>query len=163
MKKNTFITSLALGLSCLLLHFSCGKKEVCRFLVQDAAFTFRLVDQYGVNQIAKWGSRYLSDSVYVTKIDGTLPNQLSISPGGSISFFIPDSYNEALDSQVMRQFLLYLPDIQGHPKDDIDTITFKYRFQKTEDFICYERLQVIFNDSIYHDGQYTNFIILTKN
>lgn len=155
--------SLTLGLSCFLLHFSCEKKEACRFLVQDAAFTFRLVDQYGVNQIAKWGSRYLSDSVYVTKIDGTLPNQLEIRSGGSISFFIPDDYQEALDSQVVRQFLLYLPDVQGHPREDTDTITFKYRFKITEDVICYERLQVAFNDSIYYDDQYTDFIIFTKN
>jgi hypothetical protein len=163
MKKSTFTTPLLLGLSCFLLHFSCGKKEACRFLVQDAAFTFRLVDLYGVNQIAKWGSRYLSDSVYVTKIDGTIPNQLEIGPDGNISFFIPDSYNEAKDSQVVRQFLLYLPDVQGNPRDDTDTIIFKYRFKITEDVICYERLQVTFNDSIYHDGQYTDFIIFTKN
>ena len=163
MKKSGFITSLVLGLFCFLLHFSCEKKEVCRFLVQDTAFTFKLVDQFGMNQIAKWGSRYLSDSVYVTKFDGTLPNQLEIGSDGSIGLFIPDSYNEALDSQVTRQFLLYLPDLQGHPRDDIDTITFKYRFQKTENVICYERLQVMFNDSTYTDGLYTDFIIFTKN
>jgi len=163
MKKNTLITSLAMGLSCLLFHFSCEKKESCNFLVQDATFTFRLVDQFGVNQIAQWGSRYLSDSVYVTKIDGTLPNQLEIGSGGRIGFFIPDTYREALDSQVVRQFLLYLPDIQGHPKDDIDTITFKYQFQKTEDVVCYEKLLVMFNDSIYHDGHYIDFITFTKN
>lgn len=162
MKNNTFITSLTLGLACLLLHFSCKKKESCNFLVQDATFTFRLVDQFGVNQIAEWGSRYLSDSVYVTKFDGTLPNQLGILSDGHIGFFIPDDYVEALDSQVMQQFLLYLPDIQGHPKNDIDTITFKYRFQKTQDVICYERLQVAFNDSTYHEGQYTDFIVFTK-
>lgn len=162
MKSNTFITSIALGLSSFLLHYSCVKKEACRFLVQDATFTFRLVDQYRVNQIAKWGSRYLSDSVYVTKLDGTIPNQLEIRADGSVGFFIPDDYVEALDSQVMQHFLLYLPNIQGHPKDDTDTITFKYRFKKTEDMICYEKLQVIFNDSLYHDGQYTDFIIFTK-
>lgn len=162
MKKNNFITPLFLGLSFFLLHFSCKKKEVCQFIVQDETFTFRLVDQYGVNQIAKWGSRYLSDSVYVTKTDGTLPNQLGISPGGTIGFFIPDSYDEALDSQVMQQFLLYLPDIQGNPRDDIDTISFKYKFQITGDIICYEKFQVAFNDSVYHEGQYTNFIIFTK-
>jgi hypothetical protein len=163
MKKNTFITSLALGLSCFLSHFSCGKKESCNSLVQDSYFSFKLFDQYGVNQIAKWGTRYLSDSVYVAKSDGALPNWLDIDSGGSIGFYIPDDDYEALDSQVIRQFLLYLPDIQGNPKDDVDTLTFMYRFQKIEDFICYERFQVMFNDSIYHDDQYTDFIIFTKN
>lgn len=162
MKKNTLITSLALGLSCLLLHFSCEKKGSCNFLVQDSYFSFRLVDQYGVNQIAKWGSRYLSDSVYVTKIDGTLPNRIGIDSDGSIGFFIPDDYTEAIDSQIMRKFLLYLPDIQGHPKDDIDTITFKYRFSDSG-MICFEKLQVSFNDTLYHDGGYIDFIIFTKN
>jgi hypothetical protein len=163
MKKYAFITTLALGLSCFLFHLSCKKKESCNFLVQDSHFTFKLFDQYGVNQIAKWGARYLSDSVYVTKFDGSLPNSLDIDSGGSIGFFIPDDYAEALDSQIIRHFLLYLPDSQGNPKNDIDTITFKYRFQKTDDIICYEKLQIIFNDSVYHDGQYTNFIIFTKN
>lgn len=162
MKKFTFITLFALGFCCLWFLFSCDKK-ICNARVQDESFTFRLVDKYGVNQIAKWGSRYLSDSVYVTKIDGTLPNQLEIGPGGNISFFIPDDYREALDSQVIRQFLMYLPDIQGHPKDDIDTITFKYRFNITGDVICYESLQVMYNDSLYHDGQYEYFMIFTKN
>jgi len=162
MKKNTFIMFLTFGLSFFLLHCSCGKKESCNALVQDESFTFRLVDKYGVNQIAKWGSRYLSDSVYVTKIDGSLPNQLEIGPDGNIGFFIPDSFNEARDSQIMRQFLLYLPDTQGNPKYDIDTITFKYKFQITDDVICYEKFQVVFNDSIHHEGQYTDFIIFTK-
>lgn len=163
MKKNTLITALTVGLSFFLLHFSCGKKESCNFLVQDESFTFRLVDQYGVNQIAKWGARYLSDSVYVTKIDGSLPNQLEIGPDGNIGFFIPDSFNEARDSQVMRQFLLYLPDTQGNPKHDIDTLSFKYKFKITGDVICYEKLQVAFNDSTYYEGLYTDFIIFTKN
>jgi hypothetical protein len=163
MKKYTFIISLTLGLSCFLINFSCEKKETCNSPVQDSHFTFKLFDQYGVNQIAKWGARYLSDSVYVTKFDGTLPNQLSVESNGRIGFFIPDDYREALDSQVIRQFLLYLPDIQGNPKGDLDTITFKYRFQKTDDVICYERMQVTFNDSIYHDEPYDNFIIFTKN
>lgn len=159
MKKNTFITSLALGFSCFFIHFSCEKKETCRFPVYDASFTFRLVDQYGMNQIAKWGSRYLSDSVYITKIDGTPPNQLEIGPDGNISFFIPNDNHEARDSQVTKQFLLYLPDIQGHPKDDTDTITFKYRFNLS----CYDQFMVYFNDSLYYNGEYDDFIIFTKN
>ena len=75
MKKNTQIVILSLEIYILLLLFSCKKREICNFLVQDESFTFNLVDRYGVNQIAKWGARYLSDSVYVTKMDGSKPNQ----------------------------------------------------------------------------------------
>jgi hypothetical protein len=98
MKKIKFITPFALMLSCFLFHYSCEKRKGCKFLVQDETFTFRLVDQYGVNQIARWGARYLSDSIFVTKFDGAPPNQLGILPDGNIGFFIPDDYNEALDS-----------------------------------------------------------------
>lgn len=108
MKKFTFITLFALGFCCLWFLFSCDKK-ICNARVQDESFTFRLVDKYGVNQIAKWGARYLSDSVYVTKID------------------------------------------------------VKYRFNIRADVICYESLQVMYNDSLYHDGQYEYFMFFTKN
>jgi hypothetical protein len=162
MKKNIFIFLRTLGISCILLLYSCDEKEICNFPAQDAGFSFRLVDQFGGKLIAKWGSRYLSDSVFVTKLDGTSPNQLYIGGGGDISFYIPDYDNLTLDTQILQQFLLYLPNPQGHPKDDIDTITFKYRFKVKEEVICHEQLHIMFNDSTYYDGVYIDFITFTK-
>lgn len=134
MNKQTILTSLMLGIFFLLLHFSC-KDEICRAPVQDSPFGFKLVDQFGTNQIAAWGARYNSDSTFLTKENGETPIALDIS-GGTISFFIPESYNEALDTEVTRIFLLYLPDYQGHPKADVDTLTFKYRFKLADNVIC---------------------------
>ncbi len=146
----------------ILIQNSCNKKEDCRYPTQDAGFSFRLVDQFGINLIAQWGSVYRSDSTFLTKADGTHPNQLNIGADGNISLFIPDSYNEALDTAVTRRFFLYLPDFQGHPGADTDTLTFQYRFSKTNDHICFENLQIVFNDSLYQDGPYTDFVLLTK-
>ena len=161
MKKQTFLTSLVLGISFLLLHFSC-KDEICRAPVQDSGFGFMLVDQFGTNQIAAWGARYNSDSTFLTTVNGETPSDLYISGGGTISFFIPDSYTEALDTEVIRIFFLYLPDYQGHPKVDVDTLTFKYRFKLAGEVICYDYLQVMYNDSLYHNGNYESLMNFTK-
>ena len=143
-----------------LIHSSCGKKEGCIGpIVPDSYFSFKLTDQYGINLIAAWGARYLSDSVYLTKLDGTLPNRLDIGAGGRIGFVIPDDDSEAKDSSVTKQFLLYLPDFQGNPKKDIDTLRFQYRFYGS----CYDTFQVWYNDSLYHNGNYTDFISFLKN
>lgn len=160
MKKQTFLTSLVLGIASLLLHFSC-KDEICRAPVQDSPFGFKLVDRFGTNQIAEWGARYNSDSTFLTKENGEIPTALDIS-GGTISFFIPDSYIEALDTEVTRIFLLYLPDYQGNPKADVDTLKFKYRFKLAGDVICYDYLQVMYNDSLYHSGNYEYLMNFTK-
>jgi hypothetical protein len=142
------------------VHFSCKEKKLCEGVpIFDSYFSFKLVDKYGINLIAAWGARYLSDSVYLTKMDGSLPNQLGISGGGRIGFVIPDDDSEAKDSMVTREFLLYLPDNQGHPKDDVDTLKFQYLFNQS----CYEKFRVWYNDSLYHDGQYIDFILLIKN
>ena len=153
--------SLLLGVACFATHSSCRKEGECPsgLPIYDSYFTFKLVDQYGINQIAAWGSRYLSDSVYLTKVDGTLPNQLEILGDGNITFFIPDAFGEAKDTFITRHFFLYLPDSQGHPKDDIDTLKFKYRFIT----VCYENFQISFNDSLCHDGRYTDFMSFIKN
>lgn len=163
MKKNKFLLGIFLlvGTVFLAVQHSCQEKKECSSgsPIYDSYFTFRLVDQYGINQIAAWGSRYLSDSVFLTKIDGTPPNQLEILGDGNITFFIPDSFDEAKDTFITRQFFLYLPDAQGHPNDDIDTLRFKYRFNTA----CYENFQVFYNDSLYHDGQYIGFVSFVKN
>ncbi len=163
MKKNKFLLGISLLISIVFLtvQHSCEEKKECPsgYPIYDSYFTFRLVDQYGINQIAAWGSRYISDSVFLTKIDGTLPNQLEILGDGNITFFIPDSFDEARDTFITRQFLLYLPDAQGHPNDDIDTLRFKYRFN----IACYENFEVFYNDSLYHNGQYIDIISFTKN
>lgn len=150
---------LLLGCAASLFQFSCGKKEACQFPVRDAAFNFRFVDKYGVNQIAVWGAPYQSDSTYFTKLDGTLPRQLEMLADGNISFVIQEDDYEAADTQATRIFLLYLPDFQAHPRADIDTITFKYKFEGA----CFDQLAVYYNDSLYHDGRYTDFMLFVKN
>lgn len=143
----------------LLPQLYCEEKNSCKSPVIDSYFYFRLVDKYGMNQIAAWGTRYLSDSTYFTKLDGSMPRQLEILGDGNISFVIPEDDYEALDTQATQVFLLYLPDVQGHPRDDVDTFTFKYKFQGA----CFEEFIVYYNDSLYHQGEYEKFLLFTKH
>ena len=164
------INKSVLVLSIFLLSFiqvSCNKKEPCTFPVHDSYFTFNLIDRYGNNLIAKWGARYLSDSILLTKSNGEYANQLEIREGGHISFFIPESSTEALDSTIARQFFLYLPDNNGRPKADSDTITFEYQFNKANyqeaQVPCYSSFRILYNDSLYHDGDYIDIFSFIKN
>ena len=149
---------LLLSATCAL-EFSCHDKLNCRGAVGDAFFRFQLVDKYGNNLIAKWGAKYLSDSVFMVRSDGLLPHDLNIETDGYISLVIRDDDHEADDSIVTRQYYLYLPDNQGHPKADVDTLTFMYQSERA----CYESFKVMFNDSLYYDGEFTYFIRFTKD
>lgn len=161
MRIKANLSALYLPLIVLVCNYQCANKETLPCsgdLVVDSNFTFKLADQSGTNLIAAWGARYLSDSVYVTKSDGSLPRLLEIREDGSISLLVPEDSQEAQDSSVTRSFLVYLPDFHGHPKADVDTIIFKYRF----DASCYEDFQVFYNDSLYHQGNFTSFISFVK-
>lgn len=164
MKKSQFLLGVCLLMVVVILFStpfsSCKEEKECEGIpVFDSYFSFRLVDKYGINLIASWGARYLSDSVYVRKEDGTFPNQLEIRGNGRIGFSIPNDDSEAQDTIVIREFLLYLPDLQGHPMNDVDTLKFQYRFNQA----CYENFRVWFNDSLYHDGQYIDYLNFTKD
>lgn len=157
--KLIFKASIIVLWGLFLIHVSCEKKDRCiGSIVPDSYFSFKLTDKFGVNLIAAWGARYLSDSVYLTKFDGTLPNRLDIGAGGRIGFVIPDDDSEARDSSVTKYFLLSLPDFLGNPGNDIDTLKFRYRFYGS----CYDSFQVWYNDSLYHNGNYTDFISFLK-
>lgn len=159
-KKSIFnVLIFAAFFATLVALLSCHKKPSCDGpAIYDSFFRFRLVDKYDNNLIAAWGAKYLSDSVFMIRSDGKIPNSLYISKDGSISLTLQDDDNEARDSFVTRQFYLYLPDNQGNPKADIDTIKFRYHFYLS----CYDNLQIIYNDSLYHDGSYLDFIKFTK-
>lgn len=160
--KNFEVIRLILSLAAmlyLLIGIAGCKERRCdgNSLYADEPFlAFRLVDKYGVNQIAAWGHRYCSDSVYLTNLDGTLPPDLDIGGDGSIVFGIPI---ESADTAVLTfQYLLYLPDNSGKPKADVDTIELRYRHLQW----CFENHQIYFNNSLQHDGQYTDYIDLVK-
>ncbi|MDX1910878.1 MAG: hypothetical protein SFV22_05300 [Saprospiraceae bacterium] len=147
-------------LSILLIFLGCGKEPHCGgYSVADSYFSFKLVDRTGANLIAKWGAYYLSDSVFLVKKDGSLPNDLEIVENGRITFYIPDSEQEAVDSIVTKEYLLLLPDISGNPSQDVDTLMFKYRFDNGG---CYLNFQAFFNDSLYHNGPFNPTISFVK-
>lgn len=158
--KRFLLQSLVLLGAITMYVVACHKHIPCKSLVQDSFFTFTLVDRNGISQMDVWGATYLLDSTYVVKPDGSPANQLE-RLGNSITFFIPEKFTEAIDSQVTRTFFLYLPDIHGNPRADTDTITFRYRFQTGEE-VCFEHMEVIFNDSLYYNGNYTTSLTFTK-
>lgn len=159
--KNFEVTQKFLVLTAvvnLLLVIAACKERRCEgntTFSSEPFLSFRLVDEFGVNQIAAWGHNYCSDSVYLTNMDGIFPPNLDIGGDGSIVFDVPI---ESEDTVITFQYLLYLPDNSGKPKADIDTIELRYRsFQ-----MCFENQQIYFNNSLQYDGQYTYYIDLVK-
>lgn len=143
----------------LLPQFHCEDKNKCTGpYASESYFSFKLIDKYNMNLIAGWGATYISDSVYVTKADGSMPKSLDISSGGRIGFEIAENILEARDSSVSKIFLLYLPDFDGTPRQDVDTIQFRYRFNGS----CFDSLAIWYNDSLYHDDTYIDFISFIK-
>jgi hypothetical protein len=135
----------------------------CNALVQDAEFGFKIYSKNGVNQIAKWGARYLSDSTYFTKMDGTLPKQFRILGDGSISFYFPSSQKEAIDTPATHTFLLHLPDYDGIPYKDTDTIAFTYKASRIKEYICCEWLRIHYNGKQFYEGPFEGFMVFEKN
>jgi hypothetical protein len=54
------------------------------------------------------------------------------------------------------QYFLYLPDEEGNPGRDVDTLSFTYKFRRQNDCpgIWYESFSASYNDSLYHEGEF---------
>jgi hypothetical protein len=144
---------------CLLFFTSCERKEDCAH-VYFSTFAFKLSDKNGFNQIATWGAPYQSDSVFLVHADGSTPQDLEIGDDGIIWFVLPniERLRFVEDTMVSLEMFLLLPDFQGNARQDTDTLRFTYQSRA----LCYDNFQVSFNDSVYHDGQYIDFIDIRK-
>ena len=144
--------------SMVLSLLSCHKKNDCDAPGPDGeVFIFRLLDKSSnTNLIAAWGAKYDSELVDLTKEDGSHPDFLEIRENGKISFVIPNASYEALEQEKTQTFFLLLPDGQGNPGRDIDTLSFTYKFTRRDDCpaIWYESFSASYNDSLYHDGEF---------
>ena len=151
----------------IIISNSCNSVEGCDLPVPGGEFfLFKLLDKKtNSNLIGAWGTKYASDKVNLLKEDGTEANNLEIGADGNISFIIPDTNDEALNTEITRTFLLHLPDVNGNLSQDIDTLIFKYTFFKDEmncPNIWYNSFLVIYNDSIYHNGEYLSYVEFRK-
>ena len=132
----------------------------------EGVFIFRLLDETTkTNLIAAWGAKYKSDLVDLLEDDGSKANQLEVGADGNISFVIPDDSNEALEQEKTKTLFLYLPDEQGNPGRDVDTLMFTYRFSHQGcPSIWYKSFTAQYNDSLYHEGEFVALIeFLKKN
>lgn len=131
---------------------------------KEKSSVFRLLDKDTKSTlIGAWGTKYDSELVTLLKENGDTANQLRVGGGGKISFFIPDNNNDALGQEVTSMFFLHLPDSQGNPSRDIDTISVTYELENKSGCpdIWYKSFIVKYNDSLYHHGDFTtNFEFL---
>lgn len=152
-------------LSVLCLSLGCTDKECNASAPDNEAFVFRLLNKVSrTNLIALWGARYDSELVDLLEDDGSRAKWLYVGADGNISFVIAEDSFEALEREITKTYFLHLPDIFGTPSRDIDTLQFIYKFVNQDDCppIWYDRFQVFFNDSLYHDGEYVTLIEFLK-
>ncbi len=170
MKKKNFVSIIFfLGIVAVFqdccFTSECGECDLSG--PAEAAIIFRLLDQKSkANLIAAWGAKYDSDLVDLLKEDGSKANLLEVGGDGNISFIIPDDSYEALEQEITKTFFLFLPDEQGNPGRDVDTLEFTYRFSRRDDCpaIWYETFSASYNDSLYHEGKFIKPIeFLKKN
>lgn len=164
MRNIKTVVMIFISLCCWGIWQACVVDRMpCNNLVQDAEFAFKLHSKNGVNQIAKWGARYLSDSTHFTRMDGSLPNHAEIWEDGNIAFYLPDSDREAIDTPFTHTFLLHLPDYDGTPYSDTDTIAFTYKASLVKDVLCCEWLRIHYNGKQYYEGPFESAMVFEKN
>ncbi|MFK7770833.1 MAG: hypothetical protein AB8F94_01795 [Saprospiraceae bacterium] len=167
MKNKLTFNILIVAIFTLTLLCTCKKRTKCESLaIDDQDFSFRLIDtNTGESIIALWGTIYESEKVSLVKEDDTLPASLYKSDSGRFTFTIEDSNDYPLNEDIHKVFYLKLPDLQGIPDRDIDTITFNYQIQFDEDNCPkkdYKFFDVYYNDSLYHTGLYKDYIEFSK-
>jgi len=162
-EKNIFLLLTCFVIFSTLPLISCGEGENCsETLPDDTGFSFRLVGNNQENLIGSWGATYNSDKVFFTQEDGTLVN-LTIPENGHISFIIPDYPSKLTNEEQTKIFYLKLPDLQGNPNRDIDTLKFEYLFNAYDcPSIWYDYFKVYYNDSLYHNAGYIDYFDFLK-
>ena len=122
--------------------------------------TFQLVSPTGQTLIGEFGTLYENKYVEVEDADGMKPSGLHIGDSGNISFVIPKS-NDQIGEPLERSFFLILPPTGNNPLADTDTIKTKYQllFDNRCNVTWYESMEIRFNDSLYHSGDFPNDII----
>lgn len=161
MRKKLLISVSAVAACLLSWQLQCGKEIPCEFPDQTF-FYFRLTDAHGAGLIGKPGSKYLSDSTFLVKQDGTPANQLVRQPNGDLFFYLPDPPENALDSTIEKLYYLHLPDSAGRPYADTDTLTIAYKMSVVEGTTCFDYLKLAFNGDTYYDGPFVDGVEIVK-
>jgi hypothetical protein len=160
--KRKILLFIALASLIGAVHLSCKKEDDCIRILHKNGFSFNLINRFGNELIGAWGRPYLSDSTFLTNSDGSLPSNLAIQDHGSIGFAIHTNSKLVTDSLYFQQYYLYLPDFDGKPYQDTDTISIAYIFERKGDYLCYNSYKVTYNDSIYYDGNFSNVFRFIK-
>ena len=155
MKKLIFVL-----LGCLFLATDCNNGDDIPNCEEplDAfrdPLIFQLVSPNGQTLIGESGTLYESKDVTVTNMNGQQPNKLQIGGSGIISFIVPAD-NDQIDETLEKDFYLVLPPTGINPSEDIDTIqtTYKLVLEKECNVTWYEAIEISFNDSLYHSGDF---------
>lgn len=150
------------------IAFNCSgcDKECREVLPYERGFSFRLLDKgSGENLIALWGAKYNSEEVTLKQENGNHASFLSVGGNGKIGFLILDYPLEPIGENHVKIYFLELPDPSGTPgREDIDTIKFEYAFKENDcPAIWYDYFEIYYNDSLYHEGDFIQYIEFYKN
>ena len=166
MNNKLIIKTLIFLFMVMTLSF-CNCKSKCGepgASIDEKGFSFRLIEKStGESMIALWGAVYNSDKVSLIREDSLPPHLLLILENGHISFPIEDSPTPPVGEVIEKILYLKLPDLQGVPDRDIDTLRFEYKLQPADclDF-KHEYFKAFYNDSLHYSGEYTEYLEFSK-
>ena len=169
MKKIKIIYPVLLILTILLFNH-CNKHK-CHEVVglDQEAFEFSLVDENSETVIASWETKYdYEDLEFEQELKDDIRG-LEIRANGKISFYLIEEIGASFDHLIGKSFTniyyLYLDAKNKNRETDIDTIMISSEIISLDEDcvpIGFGTTTIVYNDSIYHQGDYTDNIDFLK-
>ena len=169
MKKIRILYPLLLLISIIVFNH-CNKNK-CHLVVgpDQEAFEFSLVDENEETVIAAWGTKYDYEDLEFEQELKDEVRGLEIRANGKISFYLIEDISGSFDYLIGKSFkniyYLYLDAKNKNRETDIDTIMISSEIISVDDDcvpIGFGATTIIYNDSIYHQGNYIESIDFIK-
>jgi len=174
MKKIKLLWTMLL-IPTLFLVNSCKKKEnKCEgrpLELYEIGFSFRLIDENtGESVIAAWGTKYDHEDIEFKQVMKDTIEGLNIIGNGWIAFSIideigPHNEDEIVGKPFTNTYYLFLDAKNEERETDIDTIIISSEVIPVDRdciSIDFGHTTVVYNDSIYHQGEYLEHIDFIK-
>lgn len=128
-----------------------------------------MIDENGETVIAAWGAKYdYEDLEFEQELKDDIRG-LQIRANGKISFYLIEDIGASFDHLIGKSFIninyLYLDAMNENRATDIDTIMISSEtisFDEDCVPIGFGTTTIVYNDSIYHQGDYINSINFLK-
>jgi len=171
MKKIKSIYPILLILTILLFNY-CNKNKCHQVVGPDGRiFSFRVIDpKTNETAIAAWGAKYDSDDIFFEQKSKDTVRGLQILGTGDFSFYLiddigPNNRDEIVNKEFTNTYFLHLNARNENLETDIDTIMISSEIISVDDDcvpIGCGATTIVYNDSIYHQGDYIDSIDFLK-